>query len=125
MGIVAVTPFDYVMVAWAVFLIFTCVTWFLFSRKYLKELEDRAMKAGLFEQEPMDVMGTRILIISNVLVVPAFVAERFKGTPLEEISEMRSYASAADKRSALLLVLSMHTRAFLTLAIYFLPVDYK
>lgn len=79
------TPFDYVMVAWAVFLIFTCVTWFLFSRKYLKELEDRAMKAALFEQEPMDVMGTRILIISNVLVVPAFVAERFKGTPLEEI----------------------------------------
>lgn len=114
------TSFDYVMAAWGVFLIFTCATWVMFSRKYLKALENRAMKAGLYEQEPMDVMGARVLIISNILVVPAFVAERFKGTQLAEISEMRSYASAADKCSALLLVLSMHTLACLTLVIYFL-----
>ena len=117
--------FDYVMVAWLCLLIVTCVSWVLFSRKNLNALEERAKKAGLYEQEPVDVMGTRVLIISNVLVLPAFVARRFEGTPLEQISKMRLYASVADRRSALILVLAMHTLALLTLAIYFLPVRYQ
>jgi hypothetical protein len=125
MGAIAVTLFDYVMFAWICLLILTCVFWILFSRKNLIALEERARKAGLYEQEPVDVMGTRVLIISNVLVLPALVARRFKGTPLEGISRMRPYASTADRRSALLLVLAMHTLAFLTLVIYFLPVEYQ
>ena len=125
MGTIAVTIFDYVLVAWVCLLILTCVFWIVFSRKNLIALEERARKAGLYEQEPVDVMGTRVLIISNVLVLPALVARRFKGTPLEGISRMRSYASTADRRSALLLVLAMHTLAFLTLVIYFLPVEYQ
>ncbi|KZZ01076.1 hypothetical protein A3746_17615 [Oleibacter sp. HI0075] len=125
MGTIAVNLFDYVMVAWLCLLIVTCVSWVLFSRKNLNALEERAKKAGFYEQEPVDVTGTRVLIISNVLVLPAFVARRFEGTPLEQISKMRLYASVADRRSALILVLAMHTLALLTLAIYFLPVRYQ
>ena len=123
MGTIAVTLFDYVLVAWICLLILTCVSWILFSRKNLNALEERAKKAGLYQQEPVDVMGTRVLIISNVLILPTYIARRFEGTPLEGISKMRAYASVADRRSALLLVLAMHTLALLTLVIYFLPVE--
>ena len=109
------TFFDSLLASWCTFLIFTCATWILFSRKYLKALQGRVNK----EQEPVDIMGTRVLIVANTLVLPEFVAKRFKGTPLEEISKMRAYASVADRRSALLLVLAMHTLALLTLVIYF------
>jgi hypothetical protein len=117
------TFFDSLLVSWFAFLIFTCATWIIFSRKYLKVLQGRVKKAGLYEQEPVDVMGIRVLIISNVLVLPTYIARRFEGTPLEGISKMRAYASVADRRSALLLVLAMHTLALLTLVIYFLPVE--
>ena len=115
--------FDSLLASWCVFLIFTCATWILFSRKYLKALQGRVKKAGLYEQKPVDIMGMRVLVVSNILVLPEFVAKRFKGTPLEGTAAMRAHASVADKRSALFLVLAMHSLALLTLAIYILPED--
>jgi hypothetical protein len=101
-------------------LVILAVSWFLFSRINIVNIDKRMKEAGVPRSCPVDIMGMRVLMIASAISLPVGFFLNPSTNPLIDVESVRRFSMPNDKKLGLLVCISAYGFAVCCIVGYFL-----